>query len=82
MARPLSGVWDLTQKKILYDYSTAQVLSAAFSMALDLATLCFPLPVISKLRMKTKQKVLAIGIFWLGDIVSSSREWSILTSFR
>ncbi|KAL8772516.1 MAG: hypothetical protein Q9203_004658 [Teloschistes exilis] len=70
MARPLSGVWDLTQNKILYDYSTAQLFSAAFIMALDLATLYFPLPVISKLRMKTKQKVLTIGIFWLGALCS------------
>ncbi|KAL8665784.1 MAG: hypothetical protein Q9202_001906 [Teloschistes flavicans] len=77
MARPLSGVWNLTQNKIVYNYSTAQLFSVAFSMALDLITLCFPLPVISNLRMKTKQKFLTIGIFWLGALalVVFERHW-------
>ena len=68
MARPLSGVWDLTQNKIQYNYSAAQLFMVAFSIALDLATLSFPLPVISKLHMKRKQKYMTMGIFWLGAL--------------
>ena len=38
----------------------------AMGIALDVITLCMPIPVIRTLHMRTKQKVLIIGIFWLG----------------
>jgi hypothetical protein len=36
------------------------------SLILDVIILCFPLPVISRLHMPRRRKILVGGIFWLG----------------
>ncbi|OTA98360.1 hypothetical protein M426DRAFT_69960 [Hypoxylon sp. CI-4A] len=36
------------------------------SLVLDVVILCFPLPVISQLNMRTRRKIAVGGIFWLG----------------
>jgi len=66
MARPISGVWDLTGNFLVINYDAASLSFAGISIGLDLATLCLPIPVIYKLQMKAKQKFFVAGIFWLG----------------
>ena len=43
----------------------SQIWSAA-GILLDVITLCMPLPIIVGLQMKLKQKLLVVGILWLG----------------
>ena len=66
MAYPIYKAWDLTGNYIRIDYATFALASAGTSIGLDFLTLCLPLPVINRLQIKGKQKLMTIGIFWLG----------------
>ena len=44
------------------------IYSAASAVALDIWTLCLPLPIIRRLHMRSLKKWLLIGIFWLGSL--------------
>jgi len=66
MARPISGVWDLSGNFLVINYNAASLATAGISIGLDLITLCLPLFVIHRLQMKKKQKILIGCVFWLG----------------
>ncbi|KAI1774488.1 hypothetical protein F4818DRAFT_452074 [Hypoxylon cercidicola] len=53
------GVWR-------YDVEATGLANVGTSICLDILVLCFPLPVISKLRLSTSKKIAVGLIFWLG----------------
>ena len=64
---PVSGAWNgLGTANI--DIAPFNLSQAGTSIVLDLIVLCFPLPVISRLHMKTSRKVAVSMIFWLGGL--------------
>ena len=72
MAYPINKAWDLTGAYIRINYATFALASAGTSTGLDFLTLCLPLPVINRLHMKGRQKLMTIGIFWLGLLYVAS----------
>ncbi|MCJ1373425.1 hypothetical protein MMC20_004653 [Loxospora ochrophaea] len=66
VAHPVSKIWDLTGDYFEYNYDRFALATAGMSICLDLITLCLPLPVIHRLHMGQKQKVMTISILWLG----------------
>ncbi|OGM45778.1 hypothetical protein ABOM_005481 [Aspergillus bombycis] len=56
----------LADNPLRYNYSHFSIVVTAMSMCFDVIVLCFPIPVIHRLMMSTRQKVQLAGIFWLG----------------
>ncbi|PYH91564.1 hypothetical protein BO71DRAFT_486146 [Aspergillus ellipticus CBS 707.79] len=66
-ANPISAAWDpFAIDPLRFDYNAFSEAFAGMSMVFDLLVLCFPIPVIHKLQMSTRQKVQVLAIFWLG----------------
>ncbi|KAI1345529.1 hypothetical protein F5Y01DRAFT_323098 [Xylaria sp. FL0043] len=56
----------LTAVSLRFNDTAFGLAQVATSFALDILVLCLPLPVISRLNMKTRRKMALILIFWLG----------------
>ncbi len=56
----------LTAVSLRFNDTAFGLAQVASSFALDVLVLCLPLPVISRLNMKTRRKLALILIFWLG----------------
>ncbi|KAI0883800.1 uncharacterized protein GGS22DRAFT_166123 [Annulohypoxylon maeteangense] len=56
----------LTTVRFRFDSTALGLGQVASSFTLDLIVLCLPLPVISRLNMKSERKIALILIFWLG----------------
>ena len=65
---PLWKLWDGTKEPQDINYNLFVNIYLCTGMALDVVILCMPLPVIRRLHMRTKQKVLVASIFWLGSL--------------
>lgn len=65
-ARPISRTWSLQGNVEAINFGAWAISMNAIGIALDLVTLSLPLPVIHRLHMKTKHKVLTMCILWLG----------------
>lgn len=66
------------------DFPAVLIATAAVSLAMDVATLCFPLFVIKNLNITTKKKIYLVGIFGLGVfcIISSVVRMSYFVELR
>ncbi|KAI2472646.1 hypothetical protein F4781DRAFT_382479 [Annulohypoxylon bovei var. microspora] len=56
----------LTAVRLRFDTTALGLGQVASSFTLDLIVLCFPLPLISRLNMKSERKIALVLIFWLG----------------
>ncbi|KAK6811102.1 hypothetical protein RU639_012903 [Aspergillus parasiticus] len=56
----------LAVNPLRYNYNHFTIAVTGMSMCFDLIVLCFPIPVIHRLMISTRQKVQLAGIFWLG----------------
>ncbi|KAJ5722100.1 hypothetical protein N7488_000135 [Penicillium malachiteum] len=56
----------LAVNPLRYNYDNFSIAFAGMSMCFDVIVLCFPLPVIHRLVISTRQKLQLVGIFWLG----------------
>ncbi|KAL8907023.1 MAG: hypothetical protein Q9171_006026 [Xanthocarpia ochracea] len=70
-SKPISASWEHPGHRIgrsVINYPVFLISMAAINSALDLVTVCLPLPVISKLHMNTKRKWAVGGVFMLGGL--------------
>ncbi|KAF3010113.1 hypothetical protein E8E14_000708 [Neopestalotiopsis sp. 37M] len=78
-ADPISRAWDpLSGNPYRIDFGRYAVTTNAIGIALDVITLLLPLPIIFRLQMKMRNKVLTAGILWLGVfciVADSIRLW-------
>lgn len=77
--KPVSAVWKPVPS-MRYDYGSFGLANAGMGIAFDVVVLCFPLPVIKNLQMKTRRKLMIVGIFWLGGfccIAAAVRFWYV-----
>ena len=65
LAWPISNFWNQAGNTNL-DLGAWVIAMAASDVALDLTTLCLPLPIIRSLQISTRRKISLLGIFWLG----------------
>lgn len=75
---PLDSPWQLNTGRFRYDIVSVGYAQVGSSIALDFLVLCFPLPVISRLRMAFARKMFVVLIFWLGIllvILSYTYDW-------
>ncbi|KAI1465432.1 uncharacterized protein F4812DRAFT_123161 [Daldinia caldariorum] len=63
---PLDSPWQPGTGTFRYDIAAVGYAQVGSSIALDFLVLCFPLPVISRLRMAFTRKISVALIFWLG----------------
>ncbi|KUI65713.1 hypothetical protein VM1G_00061 [Cytospora mali] len=56
----------LTEVTLRLNSTTIGLAQVASSFTLDIIVLCLPLPVISRLNMKSQRKIAVVMIFWLG----------------
>ncbi|KAA6408787.1 MAG: integral membrane [Lasallia pustulata] len=72
-AWPISNWWKI-EEHFDMNYGAYSTAFAAMDIALDIATLCLPIPVIKSLHLSTTRKFALAGIFWLGIfcVVSSA----------
>ena len=68
MASPITDAWNVKVDHFVIDYKPFYLAVAGMSLVFDFLVLCFPLPVISTLKMAFKRKVMIAGIFWLGAL--------------
>ncbi|KAF1940881.1 hypothetical protein EJ02DRAFT_405740 [Clathrospora elynae] len=64
---PISASWGVPGGRLRFDAAKLGLAQVGTSIALDMVVLCFPLPVISRLHLQNKRKVLVGCIFWLGS---------------
>lgn len=65
--KPISGAWKPVPS-MRYDYGSFGLANAGMGIVFDVVVLCFPLPVIKSLQIKTRRKLMIVGIFWLGGL--------------
>ena len=66
ISKPISAAW--TEGASDYNFAAFSLAGAYLSLVFDVAVLCFPLPMVRKLKMPTKRKWQIAGIFWLGGL--------------
>jgi hypothetical protein len=75
---PIESHWEITVPyRATLNFQAFLLSHAALDLFLDIVILCFPLPVISSLHMKTGRKIALVGIFWLGALY----DFTIFTAF-
>jgi hypothetical protein len=64
---PINTPWT-SQGRYRYDPTKVGEAQVASSIALDILVLFFPMPIIAKLHMSLKKKIVISFIFWLGAV--------------
>lgn len=62
---PVSGAWTGVGR-LRFDLAALALAQVGSSIALDIIVLCFPIPVIHRLQLKSSKKRAVAVIFWLG----------------
>jgi hypothetical protein len=70
---PVDAAWkDAARAHHRFNFNNWYLAYSGFSILFDIIILCLPLPVISTLRINTRQKLSVLAIFWLGGFVCIS----------
>ena len=62
----MSGHWNPEGNYTVINSGTFLLSHASIDLILDIMILCLPLPMITKLQMPFRRKVVLVAIFWLG----------------
>ena len=65
---PITASWNPGQGHLRWDSTALGLAQVGTSIALDVIVLCFPIPVIFGLHMRTQRKVAIALIFWVGAL--------------
>jgi hypothetical protein len=68
MCRPIAAFWDRTLPDGHCLTQSIWFFNAGFNIAIDLAIIALPMPVVRQLRLPKRQKRLLIGVFGLGSM--------------
>ncbi|KAH7117020.1 hypothetical protein B0J11DRAFT_593143 [Dendryphion nanum] len=67
---PIESAWqNAALARHRFDFNTWYIVYSGLSISFDFIILGFPVPMIKKLHVNTKQKISILGIFWLGGFV-------------
>ena len=65
---PINAAWDLAIRGNCINLPLAAIGVGGINCAVDIITLCLPIPLVWQLQMKRKWKIQLIGIFLLGGL--------------
>lgn len=65
---PITASWTPGRGHLRWNSTALGLAQVGSSIALDVIVLCFPIPVIFGLHMRTQRKVAVTLIFWVGGL--------------